>query len=95
MKTINHPGVPRPTTMTLQTNPMVVWLSKTRELRIKKGDTLKQVAQTITDAWGQVDAFRIAAFWFAIGERQHRGRHVGNFTKHELRTDLRRQYLVR
>ena len=97
MKVIKHEGVPRPTTMTLQTDPLVVWLSKTLEVQIERGDTLKEVALLVRKHWkaDPRSARRIAAFWFAVGERQNRQTHVGDFTKRELSRREDRRYLMR
>lgn len=97
MKVTRHEGVPRPTSLTLQTVPLIVWLSKTVELSIDKGDTLGDVATHIRVAWKvpRKEACRIAAFWFAIGERQHYKKHAGDFTKRELLAREDRRYLVK
>lgn len=72
MKVINHPKAPKPESMTLATNPMVVWLTKTRELRIEKGDRLEEITETVMSTWDvNINrARRIVGFWFALGEAQ-------------------------
>lgn len=95
MKVTEHPGVPRPTSMTLQTDPMVVWLSKTVELTIDAGDQLSDVARVVHKYWkvGGYESHRITAFWFAIGERQYFNKHKKDFSKRELSTKGDRRYL--
>lgn len=97
MRLTEHSGVPRPTTMTLQTDPLIVWLSKTVELEIHRGDRLGLVAKKLMHYWElpKSEARRIVAFWYAIGERQHRKKHTGDFTKVELLASKDRRYLVK
>lgn len=72
MKVINHSKAPKPDSMTLNVNPMVVWLTKTRELRIEPGDVLGELAVVVADTWGvnRNRARRLVGFWFALGEAQ-------------------------
>lgn len=72
MKIIDHKKAPKPDSMTLETNPMTIWLTKTRELKIEKGDRLEDITDVVMKTWDvNVNrARRIVGFWFALGEAQ-------------------------
>lgn len=72
MKIIDHKKAPKPESMTLATNPMTIWLTKTRQLQIEKGDRLEDVTDIVMITWDvNVNrARRIVGFWFALGEAQ-------------------------
>lgn len=96
MKLTVYERMSRPETMTLDTEPMIVWFDRATELRIEKGDELYKIADAIENHWGLSydDAVTLAACWFAMGERQHFGRHQGGWTSDELKTTLKRRYLI-
>jgi hypothetical protein len=98
MKLRQHERSAKPESMTLTTAPMTVWLSRTHELIIEKGDTLQRVADVIEEHWGlaRAEARQLAAFWFALGERQaNKQRGARGWTRSELLTTPGRRYLRR
>jgi hypothetical protein len=75
VKVIKHDRIVRPGTLTLGFNPLIVWLSKTVELRIERSDRLGAVAEALA-AWWPVsarEARRIVGYWFTLGERRATG----------------------
>lgn len=71
MKLITHPKAPKPVEMLLRTNPMTVWLSKTQQLLIYRGDSIRRVAKAMRSVWTHLskrECRELAGFWFAIGE---------------------------
>lgn len=96
MKVIVSEKAGRPETMTLATSPMVVWFDRQTRIEIEEGDELYKVADAIENAWGLSydEACGLAACWFAMGERQHYGRHDRTWTPEELKTTLKRRYLT-
>lgn len=95
MKIIRHEGVPRPTQMELKAKPLTVWLSKTVELRIHRGDVLKDVAEAVGEHWrglSRDERRHLVAFWFALGERRSRKK-SGPWKPKELDVSPKRRYL--
>lgn len=94
MRLIRHERTPKPDEMLLTFNPMTVWLSKTVELKIEKGDSVNSIASVVQAEWKVPEkrAIEIATYWFAIGERVAGGTNRA-WTKVELRPDLDRRYL--
>jgi hypothetical protein len=99
MKLTTHDRIPKPTEMTLGAKPLRVLLTKHVELVIEKGDTIAYVAQAIASTWRHLDdksARRLAAYYFAIGERRAGLRpNDSEWSDTELSTSLHRRYLSR
>lgn len=95
MKVVEHEGSTKPEEMTLSYSPMTVWFTRNLEIKIEKGDTVKQVGQVISRYWDlkEKPAEEIAAFWFAIGERRAAKKKLGDWSATELRVDPKRRYL--
>jgi hypothetical protein len=95
VKVIEHEGSTKPEEMTLSYSPMVVWFTRTLELKVERGDTVKQIGQVIARYWDlkQGPAEEIAAFWFAIGERRAAKKKLGGWTDAELLATPSRRYL--
>lgn len=101
MRVVTHPTRPsfKPTTMELQSSPMIVWLDKTLHLEIDQGDTLDEVAGVVREHWGlgRRESRALVAYWFAIGERVYRQRTQGSpdkdWSPSELSADPDRRYL--
>lgn len=93
MKVINHPKAPKPDSMILESNPMTVWLTKTRELKIEPKDKLGEVADVVAETWGlnRNRARRIVGFWMALGEAQS----SQDFTRLNLSPASNRRYSPR
>lgn len=95
MKIIEHPRTTKPEKMELKYSPMVVWIDAHTELHIEKGDTIETIAGVLKGSWGYdyEDCAKVAAFWFAVGERRSKKEGLGSWTKEELRQDPNRRYL--
>lgn len=95
MKVIEHEVTGKPQEMTLSFNPMVVWFDRHIEIKVEKGDTIKQIGQLIARYWGfpQKQAEGIAAYWFALGERRASKKKPGDWSAAELSQDPKRRYL--
>jgi hypothetical protein len=95
MKIIRHDKKPdsKDVGTQLNHNPMRVFLTPTVELLIEKGDQLKIIALQIKVHWGvnAKKSQRIAALWFALGER--RVKKGAGWTKLELSEEPGRRYL--
>lgn len=94
MKILHHDKAPKPETMSLSVKPMVIFLSKTAELRIEKGDKLRDVATAIAEYMPKgVAPEALVALWFAMGSRVARKLPDVGWTKSELSTAANRRYL--
>lgn len=95
MKTKEHTVRPKVEFMTLVANPLRVWLSSRLELVIRRGDRLINVARVIEQELNLSHgaALRVAAYYFALGERQARGRMGEPWKKDEMSVRNQRRYL--
>ena len=95
MKLVVHEKSSKPESMTLKAEPLVIWLDRSHELRIERGDKLIDVASEVEKHWGlsRVESRSLVAFWFAIGERQDRKKLGAGWNRAELSVDPSRQYL--
>lgn len=95
MKVVVHERSPKPMAMTLSTNPLSVFVTKTVEVRIQRGDTLAEVAKVVRQHMPDVreHAAEIVALWFAMGERARRlTKSTAGWSKKELATTPTRKY---
>lgn len=76
-------------------DPLIIWLTRSVELRIERGDRLRTVAHAIGLELHLLkkDALRLAAFYFALGERARRHRYPA-WNNRELRVTPGRRYLT-
>lgn len=97
MKLIDHGRVVRPASLELRCDPLQIWLSKTVELRISRGDRLDAVAAIVASSWplSTAEVRRLVALWFALGERRAAGDPASAWTARELRAGPTRRYLTR
>ena len=69
MKLIEHKTRAKPTQMTLEVNPLHVWLGPQIELIIEPGDTVKEVAKIVRQHWPFVkNVKQLVTYWFVLGE---------------------------
>jgi len=96
MKLIHHEKSPKPDRQELIANPMVIFLTKTEELRIMPGDTLQAVSSVVQRVLGldRPQSRRLVALWFALGERRAHGNPPKPWGKRELRVKSKRKYLT-
>lgn len=95
MKITEHVRPPRSLTMELIAEPLTVWLTKTVEMQISRGDVLKDVAKAVGEHWpglAKDELRRLVAFWFALGERRAKKK-SGPWTLGELDVSPKRRYL--
>lgn len=73
--------------------PLSIWVDSHVELRIEPGDSIKVVATALQKYWPVTfrQACAIAAYWFALGERQAR-RITGPWERGELDPSPKRAY---
>lgn len=97
MKITKFKQSPKPDTMNLQTEPLMIWFDRLTLLEIERGDTLREVRQAIREQWGlnKADAEQLAACWFALGERQHAKQLGAPWRKAELSVEPTRKYLAK
>lgn len=98
MKLITHDRSPKPEKMELPHDPMIVWVDKLTELRIERGDTLRDVVETIRPFYPHLKTqglMELVAFWFALGERRALHDPSKPWTDREMRTDVKRKYLIK
>lgn len=97
MKIIEYDTIPKPESMTLEVDPLHVYLSKTTELRIERGDKIIDVADAVKRHWSMFDMetiMRIVGCWFSIGERVAGGKNKDStWTEREARAHSTRRYL--
>lgn len=94
MKLIHHERSPKIAEMTLAANPMRIFVTKTVELRIEKGDRLRDVAEAVAPLLPKgVKAGSLVALWYAMGERVAKKKLDDGWTPKELYTDPDRRYL--
>lgn len=95
MKIIHHDKLMKPETMTLGYDPLVIWLDRKTELRIRYGDRCGQVADAVVHIWkiDRAQALKLVTYWFAIGMRVHS--HLARpWETIELKVDRNRRYLA-
>lgn len=92
-----HENKPKPTSMTLNPDPMTIWLDAQTELQIERGDTLGEIAGIVREHWGlgYHAAHALVGYWFSIGERVHAGNPDKPWGKSELSADPERRYCAR
>jgi hypothetical protein len=94
MRIIHHERSPKIAEMTLAANPMRVFVTKTVELRIEKGDRLRTVADAVAPLLPKgVKAGPLVALWFAMGERVAKKKLDADWSQKELYPDSDRRYL--
>jgi hypothetical protein len=96
MELIEHEKPGRTAELTLQPNPLTIWLTRNAELRIDAGDFLGEVAGVVHAHWNflsEKECRMITALWFAIGERVKTGYNAGSWSPKELRAWPQRRYL--
>lgn len=79
-------------------NPLVIWLTRRDELVIEKGDRLLDIARVIKRTLPPLslaEAGKLAAFYFALGERAAHRTWKSPWTKAELQVVAERRYLTR
>ena len=93
MRIVRYKSIPWPNAMTIEHNPMTVFLLRDLKIEIWKGDTIEEVANAVTKYWrySKEDARQIAALWFAMGERKSR-QTTGGWEPTEISTDPARKY---
>jgi len=83
----------------LEANPLRIWIDDRIELVIRKGETLDKVARAIIKHSNfkvkKKQALKIAAYWFALGERIYRREAGGEWSKEEMNSNPSRKYLSR
>lgn len=95
MKLIKHLKSPKPVTMVLQHDPLIIWLSPIHELHIERGDPLAKVATKVAKllSMTEEDARRIVGLYYALGERRAANNPSREWTEKELRCTPKRRYL--
>jgi len=94
VKSVRHKKRPQPEAFNRGVDPLSIWLHNDVELRIQSGDTISFVAEMIMQHWPKISivkARRIAAYWFALGERVARG-YTGPWNRKELDRSPTRVY---
>lgn len=96
MKLKRHERAAQIQEVRLSYNPLVVWLSPRIELIIERGDEIREVAKVVAREWDVPlsTARRMAAYWFALGERAETGE-MGEpeWRRDEIQAHPRRRYL--
>lgn len=95
VKLITHTSITKPSEMTLEVSPLIVWLDKYIELRIEYGDTAGGVAEVLEEVWKlpREEALQLVTYWFAVGMRVKNHR-LGGWRPLELKPRNSRRYGV-
>ena len=77
MKVLIYDKTPRLDAMRYSYDPFVVWLTRTVQLSIHKGDTVKGVGKILAKYLKPLsDSEAVAHFYFDVGERAARNEHT-------------------
>jgi hypothetical protein len=79
----------------LKKTSTTIWLTPDLEVRLQKGDLLRDLAALVQKKIGvnRKESLQISAYYFALGERVTTGRLGKSWKKGELRTDIERRFL--